>query len=90
VPYYVYIILCKDNTFYTGHTKDVDSRLKLHMSGKASRYTRTHKPKRIVYVEEFGSRAEAMRRERGIKRLNHGQKLRLAKPPKKVRPVRPA
>jgi putative endonuclease len=77
MPYYVYVILCKDNSFYTGYTKDLDSRMRLHMSGKASRYTRLHRPKKIVYVEEFGSRAEAMRRERRVKRLNHRKKLAL-------------
>jgi len=77
MSYYVYVILCKDNSFYTGYTKDLDSRMRLHMNGKAARYTRMHKPKKIVYVEEFGSRAEAMRREKSVKRLNHSQKLEL-------------
>jgi putative endonuclease len=75
--YYVYIILCKDNSFYTGYTKDLDSRMRLHKNGKAARYTRMHRPKKVVYVEEFGSRAEAMKREKWIKRLNHRQKLAL-------------
>ena len=77
MSYYVYVILCKDNSFYTGYTKDLDSRMRLHMNGKAARYTRMHRPKKIVYVEEFGSRAEAMRREKSVKRLNHSQKLEL-------------
>ena len=47
------------------------------MNGKAARYTRMHRPKKIVYVEEFGSRAEAMKREKWIKRLKHSQKLEL-------------
>jgi len=79
MPYYVYVILCKGNTFYTGYTKDLDSRMRLHMNGKAARYTRMHRPKKIVYVEEFGSRAEAMRREKWIKKLKHSQKLKLIK-----------
>lgn len=53
--------------------------MKLHKQGKAARYTKMHKPKKIVYVEEFGSRAEAMKREKRIKRLNHKQKRALAK-----------
>jgi len=79
MPYYVYVILCKDNSFYTGYTKDLDSRMRLHMNGKASRYTRMHRPKKIVYVEEFDSRAKAMKREKRIKRLKHSQKLALIK-----------
>jgi len=77
MSYYVYVILCKDNSFYTGYTKDLDSRMRLHMNGKAARYTRMHRPKKIVYVEEFGSRAEAMRREKSVKRLKHSKKLEL-------------
>jgi predicted GIY-YIG superfamily endonuclease len=37
-----------------------------------------HRPRKLVYTEEFGSIAEAMKREKQIKRLNHRQKLRLA------------
>jgi putative endonuclease len=77
MPYYVYVILCKDKSFYTGYTKDLGLRMKLHVNGKAARYTRIHRPKKIVYVEEFGSRAEAMKREKWIKRLKHRQKLEL-------------
>jgi predicted GIY-YIG superfamily endonuclease len=45
-----------------------------------------HKPKELVYVEEFSSRAEAMKKEKRIKKLNHVQKLRLAK--RQVKPER--
>jgi len=77
MPYYLYIIICKDNSFYTGYTKNLDSRMKLHMDGKGARYTRTHKPKELVYVQEYSSRTEAMRSERRTKRLSHRQKLEL-------------
>jgi putative endonuclease len=78
-PYYVYIILCEGNSFYTGYTKNVKSRFRLHLNGKGARYTRMHKPKDLVYVEEFDSRSEAMKREKRIKKLNHGQKTNLMK-----------
>lgn len=77
MPYYVYIILCKGGSFYTGCTKDLEMRMKLHMNGKGAKYTMMHKPKKIVYAEEFNSRAEAMRREKNIKRFHHHQKLKL-------------
>jgi putative endonuclease len=78
MPYYVYIILCEGNSLYTGYTKNLHSRIKLHMKGKAARYTKTHRPEKLVHVEEFQSRAEAMRREKRIKKLTHLQKLELA------------
>ena len=77
MPFYVYILLCRDGSFYTGYTKNLDERTRLHVNGKGARYTRTHKPKRVAYVELFDSRAKAMKREREIKKLAHQQKLNL-------------
>ena len=55
------------------------SRFRLHLNGKGARYTKMHKPKDLVYVEEFDSRSEAMKREKRIKKLDHGQKTKLTK-----------
>jgi putative endonuclease len=77
MSFYVYILLCRDGSFYTGYTKDIDERTRLHESGKGARYTRMHKPKRVAYVELFDSRAKAMKREREIKKMSHQQKLNL-------------
>lgn len=90
MPYYVYILLCEGNTLYTGYTKNVDSRLRLHKKGKGARYTKMHKPQRLLHVEEFGCRAEAMKREKRIKKLTHTQKLRLAHFKTNRRKVKPA
>ncbi|MEM2118696.1 MAG: GIY-YIG nuclease family protein [Candidatus Bathyarchaeia archaeon] len=79
MPYYVYILLCKNGSYYTGYTKDVDSRMKMHKTGKGARYTKMHKPKKLVYIEEFSTRKDAMRRERKIKAMNHKQKKMLTK-----------
>jgi putative endonuclease len=77
MPYYVYVLLCDDGSFYTGYTRNVNSRLRLHVNGRGARYTRIHKPKKLVYTEEFPSRAEAMKRERRLKKLRHEEKSRL-------------
>jgi putative endonuclease len=79
VQYCVYVILCDNNSFYTGYTKNLDRRIRLHKNGRGARYTRIHKPKKLVYVEKFDSRREAMQREKKVKRLNHQQKLELIK-----------
>jgi putative endonuclease len=79
MSFYVYILLCCDGSFYTGYTKDLDARTKQHENGKGAKYTKSHKPKRIAYVEILNSRSKAMKREREIKKLNHNQKLDLAK-----------
>lgn len=77
MPYYVYIILCTDGSFYTGYTKNIDKRLRMHENGNGARYTRMHKPQRIAYLELFELRAQAMKREKQIKKLTHQQKLNL-------------
>ena len=77
MPYYVYILLCKDGSYYTGHARDVKRRVERHEKGQGARYTRIHEPEKIVYMEEFDSRSEAMKREREIKSLSHSEKQRL-------------
>ena len=77
MPYYVYILLCKDGSYYTGYTKDIKNRVEQHKKGQGARYTRMRQAQKIVYVEEFNSRSEAMRRERKIKSLKHTEKQRL-------------
>jgi putative endonuclease len=77
MPYFVYILLCQDGTFYTGYTKNVQERADLHANGRGAKYTKSHPPKQVAYVETFGSRSEAMRREKAIKKLSHQQKQNL-------------
>ncbi|UCC59094.1 MAG: GIY-YIG nuclease family protein [Candidatus Bathyarchaeum sp.] len=79
MPYYVYILRCKDGSYYTGHAKNVERRVKMHRKGRGARYTRIHEPEELVYVEKFESRGEAMRRERQIKTLSHNKKQQLIK-----------
>jgi len=66
-----------DGSFYTGYTKNIDARTRLHVNGKGARYTKMHRPKRVAYVELFDSQAKAMKREREIKKMTHQQKLNL-------------
>ncbi|TET20048.1 GIY-YIG nuclease family protein [Candidatus Bathyarchaeota archaeon] len=77
MPYYVYILLCKDGSYYTGYAKDLKHRVEQHKKGQGARYTRIHEAEKMAYVEEFSSRSEAMKRERRIKSLSHGEKQRL-------------
>jgi len=77
MPYYVYILLCEDGSYYTGYGADVKYRFEQHRKGRGARYTRMHKPEKIVYIEEFDSRIKAIKREQEIKSLSHSQKKRL-------------
>ncbi len=75
--YYVYVLLCSDGTFYTGYTKNVEERFRLHNEGRGARYTKTHPPQKVAYLETFVRRSDAMKRERAIKKLDHAQKQKL-------------
>ena len=77
VPYYVYVLLCEDGSYYTGYARDIDSRVKRHIRGIGARYTKMHRPKRLVYTEKFYTIREALKREREIKKLKHDEKRKL-------------
>jgi len=65
--YIVYIIQSlKDESYYIGQTENINKRIARHNAGK-NNYTKKKLPWKLVYTEEYNSRAEAMARERGIK-----------------------
>jgi putative endonuclease len=74
----VYILCCSDGSLYTGITNDLPKRLKAHAAGKASRYTRSRLPVRLVYSERQKSRSAALKREAAIKKLRRAEKDVLA------------
>ena len=75
--FYCYIIECADGTLYTGMTADIERRLHQHNLGIGSRYTRSRRPLRLVFVEPQPDRRAAMRRERAIKALPRKRKIAL-------------
>jgi putative endonuclease len=79
--WYVYIVRCSDQSFYTGITNDVERRIDEHNNSDllGARYTRTRCPVNLVYQESLGSRSEATRREYKIKGLSRTEKEALVK-----------
>ena len=73
--FFTYIIECQDGTYYTGSTGDISVRMKQHMEGKGASYTRTHKFKKLMYLENFDTRSGAMKREIEIKKMNRIKKM---------------
>ncbi len=71
---YIYILECADGTWYTGWTTDLERRVQTHNSGKGAKYTRSRRPVRLIYSEEFETAVEAQRREYALKRLTRAQK----------------
>lgn len=74
MTWWVYLLRCADGTLYCGIALDVEARLSLHQAGKGAKYTRGRGPLELVYREVCGSKAEALRRERALKRLKRSAK----------------
>lgn len=72
--WFVYILLCSDGSFYTGSTNNVEKRFKDHVLGRGARYTKSHKPLKVIYREKFDSKSDTFKREVQIKKMTKTQK----------------
>ena len=77
--WYVYLLQCKDRTFYSGISKNVEERLGVHNRGKGAKYTKTRRPVVLLYCEQFDSKNQALSREIEIKNFSRENKIRLIK-----------
>ena len=75
--WFLYILQCGDGTLYTGITKDIERRTKMHNDGKGASYTRTRRPVTLLYQEKCRSRTQALVRECEIKSFPREKKLAL-------------
>lgn len=75
--HFVYIVECRDGTFYTGYTTDVTRRVAMHNANSGAKYTRGRTPVRLLHVETFEDKGQALRREQAIKGLTKSAKRRL-------------
>ncbi len=76
--YWVYLLLCADDTIYTGITTDVTRRLEQHKKGLGGAYTRSHGAVRMLHTEKKKDRGSALRREAEIKKWTRAEKLAYA------------
>ena len=76
--YYVYIVECADGSLYTGYTVNIKNRINEHNHGtRGAKYTRSRRPVKLVYREEFGDMSSALKREYQIKKLTRKKKVDL-------------
>lgn len=66
---FVYLVRCRGGSLYAGAAVDLDRRLKEHLAGRASRYTRARLPVELVWSREVSSWGDALREEARLKRL---------------------
>lgn len=63
MTWYVYILLCADNSFYVGHTDDIEERVDRHNQGRGAMWTACRNPVTLVYHEMFCCERDAITRE---------------------------
>jgi putative endonuclease len=76
--YYVYIMASgPSGTLYTGVTNDLSRRVYEHREGLVPGFTKRYGVKVLVYFETFPTAADAIRREKRIKKYPRAWKLNL-------------
>jgi len=65
--FWVYILLCGDGSYYTGHADNLEKRIAEHGFGEGDAYTSTRLRVTLVFSQEFSSRDEPLACERQIK-----------------------
>jgi putative endonuclease len=76
--YYVYILKCSDNSFYTGVTSDIDRRFYEHQDGKHKEsYTYSKRPLTLEFYAEFTTVHQAITVEKQVKSWSQKKKIAL-------------
>jgi predicted GIY-YIG superfamily endonuclease len=70
----VYILRCSDDSYYVGHTCNLDQRLQYHNDGRGPIYTAARRPVRLAFAEAHPSLEAAIKRERQVKRWTREKK----------------
>ncbi len=81
--YWVYILHCDNNSYYTGYTKDLNKRYQAHLNGTSKcKYTRSFKPVAIAQSWKIaGDKSQAMKIENSVKKLSRAQKEKIIADP---------
>ena len=75
----MYILQCADESFYTGSTNNLETRIIQHQNGEGANYTKTRLPVKLLYIEEFQQIDHAFRREKQVQGWSRKKKEALIK-----------
>ena len=75
--YFVYILKCSDDSYYTGVTNNLEKRVYEHQSGIIKGYTSKRLPIKLVFSERFNDINQAIRFEKQIKGWSRNKKKAL-------------
>lgn len=79
MPFFVYLLECRDGSLYCGYTTDVTKRIEAHNAGKGAKYTTKRRPVKLAYVESHDTKSSALKREYAIKQLSRLEKWDLVR-----------
>ena len=65
--YFVYILKCADDSYYTGVTNNLEKRINEHQSGIIKGYTSNRLPIKLVFSERFTDVNQAIGFEKQVK-----------------------
>jgi len=77
--YFVYLVLCKNKSIYTGITNNPKRRFSEHSTGKGGKHTKMYPAVEILRTEEYKTKTEALKREKQIKGWRREKKINLIK-----------
>jgi putative endonuclease len=76
--FWMYMLRCSDDSFYVGHTDNINLRIAQHEQGSIpSCHTYWRRPVELVFVQDFGTREEALAMERRVKGWSRAKKAAL-------------
>lgn len=79
--YHLYMLKCRDGSYYTGIAKNVEKRLDEHRNSKSrgSKYVRSRLPVELVYKTPPMQHSNALYLERQLKKISHEEKEEICK-----------
>ena len=75
--WFVYILLCGDQSLYCGATNNPEKRFLDHQNGKGGHYTSSHQPLKLIYSEKLPNQSAALKKEAEIKSWTRAKKIRI-------------
>jgi putative endonuclease len=76
--WWLYLLACADGRTYAGITLDVEARFAMHAEGKGAKFTRSNPPVKVLGVESFATKSEALKAEIALKKLARPERLKWA------------
>jgi predicted GIY-YIG superfamily endonuclease len=73
-PFFVYMLRCRDESYYVGHTDELEKRVAEHDAGVVPGYTSERRPVELVWFAEMVTREDALLRELQLKRWTRRKK----------------